>query len=760
MATTYKGYDLEGEKLDNLEVKSLIGHGGMGEVYEAWDPDLDRKVAVKVLHPSMSGDDDFVKRFKLEAKAAAGLDHPGIVSIYKVGEKDDLHYIAMQFVEGATLQEVMKTSKLKPLEALEIAKDVAEALDHAHKRGMIHRDVKPENIMIDSEGRVRIMDFGLARKIADEVTRITQEGLYMGTPSYSSPEQCEGQEVGPESDIYSLGVVLYEMLTGTVPFSAKTPVALFRKITSEPPRPIKELNPNLSPSVIQLVNKAIEKDREKRFLSGEEFADNLSETISSDSRLAKAETVVTPLEDIGSRVSTIVATKKQKNSEKAAEKAPGKSSKNTGRAVAAGIASVIVLAAIVFFALQNGLPGRSDHSNGRNTAGPEQSRNVKPETTLAEEWMEKKCFKLAVLDFNNLTGAESLDWMRCGIPDMLITDLMQNRNLEVISREELARTAGERNITNKDDNSARNEVLASLGTDLALEGDLVKAGDLVRVDCRLVDQHSGKNILAEKATGKEDDILAMVERISQCIRGGLGRHIAKVVSPEVVSNLKARNIPVSEIIFRLDQLAKDDSYPGRAAVSVKGFGHLSKEQKDQLRRLKKQMEKNRARMKPGEWAGREGGISGTGKGDGGGANPQGEKDHDANQKKPSAPRKRELVKKDTEPPLEDEYPLLKKTEKADHEPEAKKPAPSPAPRLERKTHEQNIAEQEAKNRKKNLALQNYYSALFTWEKAPRNRKNLLKIKKNLERALELTTRFPYAETFLKKVEQELEKTEK
>src|SRR3984893_10539302 len=221
-----------GTHLGRYEVHSKIGAGGMGEVYLAEDTQLGRRVAIKFLSPELVADERANKRLGKEARAAAALDHPSICSIYEVGEADGRSFIAMQYVEGETLDARIKSKPLDFKESLTIAAQIADALADAHSRGIIHRDIKPANIMITSRGQARVMDFGLARVIAGAVeseaatqSLLTMPGTIMGTMPYMSPEQVRGEVLDGRSDIFSFGVVLYEMLSGRQPFTCESAAA-------------------------------------------------------------------------------------------------------------------------------------------------------------------------------------------------------------------------------------------------------------------------------------------------------------------------------------------------------------------------------------------------------------------------------------------------------------------------------------------------------------------------------------------------------
>jgi beta-lactam-binding protein with PASTA domain/tRNA A-37 threonylcarbamoyl transferase component Bud32 len=244
-----------------------LGSGGMADVWCAEDTMLDRRVALKFLHDRFAQDEQFVERFRREASAAAGLQHPNVVGVFDRGTYDGSHYIAMEYVEGASLNDLIERG-LSVGEAVEIVRQVLAGARYAHASGIVHRDLKPQNVLVDAEGRARVTDFGIARA---GVSEITQTGSVLGTAQYLSPEQAQGLPVTAASDIYSIGVLLYEALTGRVPFEAESPVTVALKQVSERPRPPSELNPAVSRALDAVVLKALAKDPANRFASADEF---------------------------------------------------------------------------------------------------------------------------------------------------------------------------------------------------------------------------------------------------------------------------------------------------------------------------------------------------------------------------------------------------------------------------------------------------------------------------------------------------------
>jgi beta-lactam-binding protein with PASTA domain/predicted Ser/Thr protein kinase len=246
-----------------------LGSGGMADVYLAEDEELGRRVAIKILNDKYAPDDQFVERFRREAKNAAGLSHPNIVSIYDRGEAEGTYYIAMEYLDGRSLKELVVARGPLPIpDAIAATRQVLAALRFAHRKGVVHRDIKPHNVMADADGRLKVTDFGIARA---GVSQMTEAGSIIGTAQYLSPEQARGAPVDQRSDLYSMGIVLYEMLTGEVPFTGESPVEIAMKHLSDTPRPPSLLRPDIPPDLDMVVLRALAKNPEDRFQTAEEM---------------------------------------------------------------------------------------------------------------------------------------------------------------------------------------------------------------------------------------------------------------------------------------------------------------------------------------------------------------------------------------------------------------------------------------------------------------------------------------------------------
>jgi serine/threonine protein kinase len=280
-----------GSVLGGFKIEKELGRGGMGVVYKGHELSLNRKVAVKVLSQRLCSDKEFVERFKREARVIAALSHPNIVSILSYGEEQGRYYFAMEYISGKDLGQILKEKGSIPLqEALSITAQVASALAEAGPRGVVHRDLKPSNIMIDSMGRAKVTDFGVAH-FQDSGAKLTQTGLFLGTPEYASPEQATGRPLDVRSDIYALGAVLYRMLSGKAPITGESPLAVVTKIATEPVTPIRQLNTALPKSVCDLIDKMMAKEPDERFQTPGELTAAIDRCVDSsdiDAPLAKS----------------------------------------------------------------------------------------------------------------------------------------------------------------------------------------------------------------------------------------------------------------------------------------------------------------------------------------------------------------------------------------------------------------------------------------------------------------------------------------
>jgi eukaryotic-like serine/threonine-protein kinase len=286
---------------DRFRLEEKVGSGGMSSVYRAFDPTLERRVAIKLMHSDISNDPDQLERFRREARAVAQMNHPHVVTVIDAGEDDGAPYIVFEYVEGETLKErIRRLGRLPVSEAVAYAIEIGRALENAHAHKLVHRDVKPQNVLIDRDGRAKVTDFGIARSL--EAQGLTAPGRVLGTTDYVSPEQALGRDVTEQSDIYSLGIVLYEMLTGEVPFKADTQVAVAMQHVREPLPDVQRRRPEISAALAAVVDRATAKEVDNRYATVDEMVHDLEEVLAieaarSGQATGEATTVLRGLSD-------------------------------------------------------------------------------------------------------------------------------------------------------------------------------------------------------------------------------------------------------------------------------------------------------------------------------------------------------------------------------------------------------------------------------------------------------------------------------
>jgi len=261
-----------------FQVLQELGRGGMGIIFQAQDKQLNEQVAIKILSPLLSHDPSNLDRLKREVSAARRITHPNVIRIHDISELNGLHFVSMEYFHGTNLKDhIRKTHGLSPSEAHVIAEQICDGLEAAHRQGVVHRDLKSQNIIINDSGDIKIIDFGLARTA--QLEGMTATGLIMGTPEYMAPEQVAGKKVDERADIYSLGIILYELFTGRVPFTGDSPIAVgFRQMKEQPEAP-RQINPNISPEIEKVILKALQKDALLRYQSVQELRADLEQSV-------------------------------------------------------------------------------------------------------------------------------------------------------------------------------------------------------------------------------------------------------------------------------------------------------------------------------------------------------------------------------------------------------------------------------------------------------------------------------------------------
>jgi len=453
------------------EIIEELGKGGMGRVYRVEDKKLEQEIALKLIKPEIASDKKTIERFRNELRTARNIRHKNVCGMYDLGETEGAHFITMEYIRGEDLKSfIHRSGQLAVGTALRIAKQVCEGLSEAHKLGVVHRDLKSNNIMIDKEGNVRIMDFGIARSL--EGKGITGAGVMIGTPEYMSPEQVEGKETDQRSDIYSLGIILYEMVTGRVPFEGDTPFTVGVKHKSERPKDPRELNTQIPEDLNRVILRCLEKDREKRYQSAGEVSSELSKI---EEGIPTTERIVPERKPLTSREITVQFSLKK-------------------LFIPAFVAVALIIAAVVLWRILS-----------KREAIPVLSG--KP--------------SLAVMYFKNNTRDEGYDIWRSALSDSIITDLSQSKYINVLSGDRLYSILRKFNLLEA--KSYASEDLRNVATEgkvnHILQGNLSKAGDIFRIEYTLKDMNTGKIIGSDRVEGKgEQAVFSMVDELTRRIK--------------------------------------------------------------------------------------------------------------------------------------------------------------------------------------------------------------------------------------------------
>jgi serine/threonine-protein kinase len=483
-----------GTKLGRYEIRSQLGAGGMGEVYLAFDTELDRTVAVKILPAALAADQQRLHRFTQEAKAASALNHPHILTIYEIGATDNSRFIATEFIDGDTLRQRISTG-IKLVDILEISIQVGSALAAAHAVGIIHRDLKPENVMIRRDGFVKLLDFGLA-KLAQPVDSVTDTeaptkamvntaaGTVMGTANYMSPEQAKGINVDTRTDVWSAGAVLYEMITGHLPFAGETPTETISLILQKDPAPLTRYTNEVPAELERIVTKALTKDREERYQTAKDMAldlRNLKRKLEVDAEIER--TVPPEIRTHRSTSSKVAATANASASTMPQFGGPNSSAEyifNSIKQHRRG--AVLVLAAVVLLG-----------------AGITYLYSARTKRTAIDS--------IAILPLANTAADPNAEWLSDGITESIINNLSQLPNLTVIARSSVFRYKG-RDI---DPQAAARD----LKVRAALTGRVVQRGDNLSISVELVDVSNNRQIWGQQYNRKMSDLLAMQSEISR-----------------------------------------------------------------------------------------------------------------------------------------------------------------------------------------------------------------------------------------------------
>ncbi len=458
------------------QVIEELGKGGMGKVYKVFDTEIKEKVALKLLKPDIAADKETIERFRNELKFARKIRHKNVCQMFDLAKDEGSYYITMEYVHGEDLKRLIrKMGQLSAGQALLIAKQVGEGLAEAHHLGVVHRDLKPQNIMVDEEGNARIMDFGIARSI--KAKGITDAGVMIGTPEYMSPEQAEAGDIDKRSDIYSLGVILYEMVTGRVPFEGDTPLSIAMKHKGEKPKDPRELNAQVLPDLSRVILKCMEKDKASRYQTAEELLSDMSKI---EKGMPTTQRIVPERIPLTSREITVKFKLKK---------------------LFAPVLGIVALAVVAIVVLRF-LPKKS--------VAPPPLLSGKP--------------SLAVLYFENISGDKSLDAWKTGLTELLITKLGQSKFINVLSSDRIFGILKKLNLDEAKKYSTDDlvKVANEGGASHTLSGSFMKAGENIIITLTLQQPHTGKVISSMTVPCKgEAEIFPKLDEFAKEIKSGL-----------------------------------------------------------------------------------------------------------------------------------------------------------------------------------------------------------------------------------------------
>lgn len=486
----------KGIRVNHYKIIEPLGAGGMGEVYLAEDKKLDRKVAVKILNERFSRDESNLRRFVSEAKAASALNHPNILVIHEIGESNEAHYIVSEYVKGETLRDVLREkSSPKLSEILDIAIQIAGALAAAHEAHLAHRDIKPENVMIRPDGFVKVLDFGLAKLVEQKNKSVlgledstvaqneTAKGVILGTVNYMSPEQAKGERVDERTDIFSLGVVLYEMVTGRTPFAGDSMSETFANLINAEPSPLTRYAANVPDELQRIVAKMLRKNRDERYQTMRDVLTDLKdlrENLTLDERLEKSRSLE------GENATAILgATTGDGNVQtNETQSSFSRQIKRHKRGVFAALAVLLIVAVFGWWFYANRFAASAD---------------------------VKSIKSIAVLPLENLSGDAAQNYFADGMTEALIGNLSQISSLKVISRTTVMKY--------KKSGKSIPEIAKELGVDGIIEGSVQRAGDRFRINTQLIYAATDSPVWSKNYERSVTDILKLESEIAQAIAG-------------------------------------------------------------------------------------------------------------------------------------------------------------------------------------------------------------------------------------------------
>jgi serine/threonine protein kinase/Flp pilus assembly protein TadD len=466
------------------QVIEELGKGGMGRVYKVYDTEIKEKIGLKLLRPELGIDEETIERFRNELRLARKISHRNVCKMFDLNKAEGAYYLTMEFVPGEDLKRLIrKVGQMPAGKTISIARQICEGLAEAHGLGIVHRDLKPQNVMVDEGGNAKIMDFGIARSLAAK--GITGAGVMIGTPEYMSPEQVEGKEIDERSDIYSLGVILFEMVTGRVPFEGDTPFTIGVKHKSEPPKDPREFNYQIPVDLSRLILRCLAKEKEKRYQNTAEILADLGQI---EKGLPTTERIKPERRPLTSREITVKFKVKR-------------------LLVPATILLLVIIAAVTIWQF-----------------GPH--RKAAPSSLSAKP-------SLAVMYFENRTTEQDLDKV---LVDLLTTNLSRNERLEVVSSQRLFDILNElgKPPGTSIDRSLATQIATRAGVRTMLMGSIIKIGDKIRITSQLSNVEDGAMIASEQVNGnKVEDVFRMVDDLSEKVIARLGISGAEAGLPSI-----------------------------------------------------------------------------------------------------------------------------------------------------------------------------------------------------------------------------------
>jgi serine/threonine protein kinase/tetratricopeptide (TPR) repeat protein len=563
LETTPKGLGKGELFAGRFELIEELGSGGMGKVYRAFDKKIGEEVAIKLLHPEIALDERTIDRFRNEIKLARRITHKNVCRLHELHEEGKTLFITMEYVSGQDLKGlILERRALTTGQAISIAKQVAEGMAEAHDLGVVHRDLKPQNIMVDKEGLAKIMDFGIARSL--RTLGMTAEGMIIGTPEYMAPEQVEGRDADQRTDIYALGAILFEMVTGRPPFEGDSPLSVAYKHKNETPIPPRELNSQIPEPFNQLILRCLEKDKENRYQSSDEL---LGDLIRIEEGLPISERIV-----LKARPTIRISRERAKGLKRF-------------RVPAIIALALVIVAAVIFSAFF-----------------------YKPSPPPAP----KISNSVAIISFENLTGDNNLDiWSSRGIPEGLISNLGNSGYFRVIPWErtlDILKQMGKKNIETIDSDLGF-ELCRRAGIESLVTGTLTKAGDMFALNVRVLDANTMelRKSAASRGKGEESILITQVDELSRAIAEALGTskekveqtqfQVAGILTPKseawrlfIIGKERAENVDPERAAEYLEKAIKIDPQFALAHLQLSIAYGVSQKRAAQLEALKKAME--------------------------------------------------------------------------------------------------------------------------------------------------------------------------